>query len=171
MEVDAAQLLSITKALQGGSDLEANSLDGSPQFNVGAYLNIKGDGNIFDITVEEVEDQVQNDVSFLITPAIFDLTAFERVLQKVKHLNVPIIASVILLKSVATARFLNKHVDNVYVPDTIIERLYTAGDKQKESMTITAELINGMKNLCHGVNIMAMGWEDKIALYLDAAHI
>ena len=118
-----------------------------------------------------MEKRIKQETAFFITPAIFDLNSFQNFINKIKHYKVPIIASVILLKSVATARFLNKHVENVNVPDSIIERLYSAGDKQKESMLITSELLNGLKDMCQGVNILAMGWESKIPEFLDAARI
>jgi methylenetetrahydrofolate reductase (NADPH) len=40
-------------------------------------------------------------------------------------------------------------------------------DKVKTSIGIAARLINGLKNLCQGVHIMAIGWEKKIPMVLE----
>ncbi|MDY6933702.1 MAG: methylenetetrahydrofolate reductase [Spirochaetota bacterium] len=167
-EVTAVELISIVAGMKNGVDHNDNTLDGTPKLNTGAYLNFNTSEKIL---IDKIEHLRKQDVTFFITDAVFDLEAFGDFSNKVKHLNIPIIANMILLKSAATARFLNKHVNGVDVPDSIIERLTSAGDKQKESMAITAELINGLKSLCNGVNIMAMGWEAKIPYFLDAAKV
>jgi 5,10-methylenetetrahydrofolate reductase len=42
-------------------------------------------------------------------------------------------------------------------------------DKVKTSIEIASRLITGMKDLCQGVHIMAIGWEKRIPLVLDEA--
>lgn len=148
-----------------------NKLDGNPKLYIGSYLNCNAKSQEMEADIQKMERRINEGVSFFLTPPVFDLITFEDFINKTKHFKTPIIAGLILLKSVATARYLNKHVDDTEVPDKIIDRLYSAGDKQKESIAITAELINGLKELCQGINIMAMGWETKIPSYLDAAKI
>ena len=38
-------------------------------------------------------------------------------------------------------------------------------------MDIAVRLVKGMKDLCDGVHIMAMGWESKIPPILDEAEL
>jgi 5,10-methylenetetrahydrofolate reductase len=44
-----------------------------------------------------------------------------------------------------------------------------ADDKVAASISIAAELVKGMKELCQGVHIMALGWEKWVPDVLDEA--
>jgi methylenetetrahydrofolate reductase (NADPH) len=168
-EIGVDAFLRVVKGLQEGHDYADNELEGIPTFNVGSLLNSNAQDKAMDEELVKMEERVKQGVSYFITPAIFDLKSFEKFMKKARsNYKVPIFAELILLKSVATARYLNRHVDNVSVPDVIIDRLYSAGDKVMESIAITAELIRGLKDLCEGVHILALGWESKLPDFLDA---
>ncbi|MBA7666446.1 hypothetical protein ES703_74527 [subsurface metagenome] len=67
------------------------------------------------------------------------------------------------------ARFMNRNVAGVHIPDALIEEMDKAEDKAEKSVEIAARLINEMKNMCQGIHIMAVGWESKVPAILDAA--
>ena len=67
------------------------------------------------------------------------------------------------------ARFMNKNVAGVHVPDNLIEEMEKAENKAQQSIEIAARLVKKMKPLCQGVHIMAIGWEKKVPEVLDAA--
>jgi 5,10-methylenetetrahydrofolate reductase len=169
-EIDDTRLLTIVSQLQEGSDAAGNRINGNPRFNIGVAINSGATGADLDKEFKAMEEKAKTGASYFISSPVFDLKAFEEFTETArKAVSVPIIAEVLVLKSVATARYINKHVNGINVPDEYVDRLYSAGDKQKESITITAELIRGLKEICEGVNIKAMGWEEKIPAYLDAA--
>ncbi len=171
-EVTANEFLGVAVKLMDGVDSAGNTLEGAPQFNIAGCVNPNAMGEEFDNEISKIIELDKQGVSFLITAPVFDIKTFQKFVKTVRHnSNIPIIASTILLKSVATARFINMHVDGVSVPDAIIDRMYSSGDKGKESIAITADLISGFKKICQGVNLQAMGWEAKIPAYLDAAGI
>ena len=78
-------------------------------------------------------------------------------------------AGIVLLKSPGMARFMNKNVAGVFVPDGLIEEMEKAADKAAKSIEIAARLIKELKPLCRGVHIMSIGWDKKIPAVLDAA--
>jgi len=82
---------------------------------------------------------------------------------------VPVLAGIVMLRSAAMARFMNKNVAGIYVPDNLIEEMDQAENKAQKSIEIAARLINEMKPFCQGVHIMAIGWEKKVPQVLDAA--
>jgi 5,10-methylenetetrahydrofolate reductase len=86
-------------------------------------------------------------------------------------LDTKILGGIILLKSVGMARFMNKNVAGVLVPEPLIQELKEAQDKVQASMEITVRLIKGMRALCDGVHIMPLGWESKIPLILGEVGI
>lgn len=168
-EVSAKQLIHIVQHLHDGYDSAGNKLVDSPKFNMGTFVNSNMELEYMDKELVQMEDKIEQGASYFLTPAVFDLKLFEKFITKVKkNYDVPVIAEILVLKSVATARFINKHVNNVTVPDEIIERLATAGDKKHESIKITSELVKGLKELCDGVYIIALGWESKIHEFFDA---
>jgi len=67
------------------------------------------------------------------------------------------------------ARFMNKNIAGVNVPEELIDRMTQAEDRVATGIEIAATTIKELKGMCQGVHIMAMGWEDKIPAMLDAA--
>src|SRR4030067_687520 len=102
--------------------------------------------------------------------AVFDLDVMgllEPFIKKVAHFKVPTIVGITLLKSVGMARYVNKHVEGASIPDSIIDQLMRASDKQRASIEIAGGLIKALKPLCQGVQIIPIGWEHQIPALLD----
>ena len=66
---------------------------------------------------------------------------------------------------------MNKNVSGVFVPDELIEKMTAAEDKTAMGVEIAADLLKELKDMCQGVHIMAIGWEKKVPLVLEAAGI
>ena len=90
-------------------------------------------------------------------------------MKRVERFNIPILAGVIPLKSAGMARFMNKNVAGVFVPEELINKMAGAEDKVAAGIEIAANLIKDLKDICHGVHIMAIGWEKKVPAILYAA--
>ena len=90
-------------------------------------------------------------------------------MNQVKHLNVPIMLGIVILKSAGMARFMNSNVAGVHVPESLIQEMDEAPNKPRKGVEIAARLINEMKDMCQGAHIMALGWERRIPAILDAA--
>jgi 5,10-methylenetetrahydrofolate reductase len=104
---------------------------------------------------------------FFFTNSIYDLSLFETFAKKVAHFKVPIIVGITLLKSVGMARYVNKHVEGASIPDSIIDQLMKASDKQEASVEIAGDLIKALRPLCQGIQIIPIGWEKLIPSLLD----
>ena len=72
------------------------------------------------------------------------------------------LAGIFLLKSAKNARFINRNVPGVSIPDWMIERLEQAADPLQEGVAIAAEQVRIAKDLCQGVHMMAVRREDLI---------
>ncbi|MDY7020267.1 MAG: methylenetetrahydrofolate reductase [Cyanobacteriota bacterium] len=83
----------------------------------------------------------------------------------------PILAGIFLLKSAKNARFINKYVPGVNIPDSIIDRLEKAPQPLEEGIAIAAEQVKIARQLCRGVHLMAVKREDLIPKILDVAGI
>jgi 5,10-methylenetetrahydrofolate reductase len=121
--------------------------------------------------LQEMEKMVEMGTGFFLTTPVFDLEVFDKFMDKVRPFGVPVIAEVILLRTVGMAHFINRHMRPGLVPDRIIKKLAQAADKERASLEIFSEVVRGIRELCHGVHIIPIGAEGKIAKYLDAARL
>jgi 5,10-methylenetetrahydrofolate reductase len=168
-DLDVMGLLGAAKRLQEGYDLMGNDLQGKPQFCVGTQINAAAKGHVLDLETMDMEKKIRMGVDFFFTKSIYDVSLFEPFIKKVAHFKVPIIAGITLLKSMGMARYVNKHVEGASIPDSIIDQLMKASDKQKASIEIAGGLIKELKGLCQGVQIIPIGWEKQIPALLDYA--
>ncbi|MEW6376862.1 MAG: methylenetetrahydrofolate reductase [Thermodesulfobacteriota bacterium] len=166
-DLDVMSLLGAAKRLQEGYDLMGNDLQGKPQFCVGAQINAAAKGHILDLEVMDMEKKIRTGVDFFFTNSIYDVSLFEPFVKKVAHFKVPIIVGITLLKSVGMARYVNKHVEGASIPDSIIEQLMRASDKQEASIKIAGDLIRSLRSLCQGIQIIPIGWEKLVPALLD----
>ncbi|MFA6216585.1 MAG: methylenetetrahydrofolate reductase [Candidatus Omnitrophota bacterium] len=167
-DLDSVQLLQVVKGLQEGRDMKGNALEGlAPKFCVGAVVNPGADP--LEPQIMKMEKKIAAGVDFFQTQAIFDISVFETFLSKTKHLNVPIIAGVVLLKSANMARYMNKNVPGVFVPEIFIKEMSDTLNKPAQATAIAARLIKELKPMCRGVHIMPIGWNRFLPGVFDAA--
>jgi methylenetetrahydrofolate reductase (NADPH) len=166
-DLDLMGLLGAAKRLQEGYDLMGNDLLGKPKFCVGTQVNAAAKGHALDLEVMDMEKKIRLGIDFFITNSIYDVNLFETFIKKVSHFRVPILGGVTLLKSVGMARYVNKHVEGASIPDSIIDRLTKASDKQRASIEIAGDLIKALRPLCQGIQIIPIGWEKLIPALLD----
>jgi 5,10-methylenetetrahydrofolate reductase len=168
-DLDSVSLLGVIKKLETGTDMVGNALQGAPKFFSGAVVN--PGGNPVEAQVIKMEKKIQAGASFFQTQAVYDVGAFEKFMKRVTPFKVPVLAGIILLKSAGMARFMNKNVAGVFVPEPLIQKMAKAEDRVKTSIEIGAELIRDLKGMCQGVHIMPIGWENKVPALLDAAKL
>jgi 5,10-methylenetetrahydrofolate reductase len=162
-DVDLLELLGAIQQLQKGKDMAGVELKGTPQFCVGSMVNAGASGSLLDLELTEMDKKIAGGAEFFITPPVFDLQPLSRFRKRVEDKNAKIIPTVMLLKSVGMARYIDRHMENVSVPDNIIARIQRAPDKIRECVLIAAELLAAIRDAgYHGVHIATIGWEDKL---------
>ncbi len=167
-ELDSVTLLETIGKLNSGYDLAGNELKGSPDLFPGAVVNPGADNEAaMDLQIIKMEKKIEAGAKFFQTQGVYDLDSFEKFMKRVKGFGTKVLGGIILLKSVGMARYMNKNVAGVFVPEALIQELKGAEDKAQVSINIAVRLIKEMKDLCEGVHIMAMGWESKIPPILD----
>jgi len=166
-DIDLMTLFNAISRLQDGKDLAGNELTGAPSFLVGANLHARADGDELEKELARMAEKQAAGVEFFITPPVFDVGAMEAFMDKVDLEKTRVIPTVMLLKSVGMARYLDRHL-NLTISQELIKRMMRAPDKAVESLTIAAEIISAVKEAgFSGVMISAMGWEDKLQKLMD----
>jgi len=169
-DLDSVQLLSAVKTLMSGKDIAGNDLEGKPpQFALGAVVNPGAEP--LDPQILKMEKKVAAGAEFFQTQAVYEVDKFADFMKKVKYLNMPVMAGIVLLKSPAMAKFMNANVAGIHVPDEIIEELAGVPKEQRvqKSLEISARLIKQLKDLCQGIHIMSLGWERHVPTVLKMA--
>jgi len=166
-DLDSVSLLQAVRALEQGTDLGGKELAGSPRFFLGASVTPGADP--MEPQVIKMEKKVKAGAQFFQTQAMYDARQFEEFMSCVRHLNVPVLVGIVLLRSAAMARFMNKNVAGIFVPDALIDEMDKAENKKAKGIEIAARLIKEMQGMCQGVHIMAIGMEDRVPAVLEAA--
>ena len=166
-DLDSVSLLQTARQMEEGKDLAGNDLRGSPHFCLGAVVTPGADP--LEPQLIKMENKVKVGAQFFQTQAVYEPEKFEQFMKAVSHLNVPVMVGIVLLRSAGMARFMNKNVAGVHVPDNLIDEMDKAESKADKSIEIAARLIKEMKSMCQGVHIMAIGWEKKVPQVLENA--
>ena len=169
-DLDSVQLLEVIGKLNGGHDMAGNELKGKPSLFPGAVVNPGANTEAaLELQIIKMEKKIEAGARFFQTQAIYEPESFAKFMKRVEGFKVPVLAGIIPLKSAGMARFMNNNVAGVFVPEELIEKMADAEDRTRTGIEIAAELIKQLKDMCQGVHIMAIGWEKKVPLVLDAA--
>ncbi|UCB43442.1 MAG: methylenetetrahydrofolate reductase [Dehalococcoidales bacterium] len=166
-DLDSVSLLRAAKELEQGKDLAGNELAGTPNFCLGAVVTPGADP--LEPQLIKLEKKVKAGAQFIQTQAVYEPEKFETFMKAVAHLNVPILAGIIPLRSAGMARFMNANVAGVHVPDNLVEEMEKAEKRMQKGVEIAARLIKDMKSMCQGVHIMAIGMEKRVPQVIEAA--
>ena len=166
-DLDSVSLLETVRRLENGRDLANEELKGRPSFCVGAVVAPAADP--VEPQIIKMEKKVKAGAQFFQTQAVYDPKVFESFMSQVKHLNVAVMVGTVLLRSAGMARYMNKSVAGIHVPEALIEEMDKAEDRTKKGVEIAGRLIREMKGMCQGVHVMAIGTEKLVPAIVDAA--
>ena len=172
-DLDSVSLLHTVCQLENGVDLGGNALVGpAPKFAKGAVVSPCSDS--VDAQLAKMERKVMAGAEYFQTQAVFDSEKFISFMEQAKQFGKPVQLGVIIPKSAGMAKFMNKNVAGVHVPQWMIDEL--AADKEKAKLGITgvelaAKVIKECRPYCQGLHIMALGWEAKVPELLKLAGI
>lgn len=171
-DIDHLDLLYGIQCLQKGHDMAGGDLEGSPQFLAGSMVNPCLRGQALELELEKMNRRLDAGARFFITPPIFDLTAIEPFLGRVDHRKTHIIPTVLLLKSLGMARYIDRNQKHIRIPTTLIKRIQTAEEKTRECLRIAGELVAAFRDeQFSGVTISSLGWEHRLPELLDTASV
>ena len=168
-DIELIEFLNVLKTLQMGKDMAGIELAGAPRFSVGATANAGLEGLALDREIDEMRLKIDAGAGFFILPPVFDISAIRPFMARIVQLNVHVIPTVLLLKSLGMARYVQRHLSHVYIPDSVIERLKKAPEKARECVMIAAETISSLKaEGFGGVMISTIGWENRLPEIIEA---
>jgi 5,10-methylenetetrahydrofolate reductase len=170
-DLDSSQLLAAIRMMEKGNDLGDNKLDGAISFCAGAIVT--PEANPIEPQLIKFEKKIDAGAEFIQTQAVYDLDNFKSFMDYARQFPVKILAGIILLTSAPMARFMNKNVAGVFVPQDLIDEMDGApkGRKLEKGVEIAGRMIKRIhdEKMCHGVHIMAIGKEELVPDIMSAA--
>jgi len=169
-DLEAVGLLQACTGLMEGRDLAGNELEGTPKLFPGAVVTPGAEP--LEPQILRMEKKIRAGAKFFQTQAVYDAERFRSFMDQVRGFGVPVLAGIVLLKSVGMARFMNANVSGVNVPEHLVDRLKKDKKKTRSGETaveIAVELINELKGLCQGVHIMPLGWDHLVPEIVERA--
>ncbi len=172
-DLDSSQLLAAIRILEKGKDLGDNELDGSPAFCAGAIVT--PEAKPLEPQLIKFEKKIEAGAEFIQTQAVFDLDKFKSFMEYARQFPVKILVGIILLTSAPMARFMNKNIAGVNVPQPLIDEMAQApkGGAIVKGIEIAGRMIKAIhtEKICDGVHIMAIGKEELVPDIMAAADL
>lgn len=153
--VSSAGLVRIMKGMNQGFDLTGMDLGRTTRFKIGVAVNF--DGEDLEKGIHQLAEKIEAGADFAQTQAVYDVRTLERFIRKVEGFGLPILVSVLPLKSSSHAEFLNNEVPGISIPQTILRRMHSAADKEvqvREGMAIARELIREIRSMAAGLSLL-----------------
>lgn len=170
-DLDSSQLVAAIRGMERGQDLGGNKLDGAVSFCAGAIVT--PEANPIEPQLIKFEKKIDAGAEFIQTQAVYDLDNFKKFMDYARQFPVKILAGIILLTSAPMARFMNKNVAGVMVPQDLIDEMHEApkGRKLDKGVEIAGRMIKRIyeEKMCDGVHIMAIGKEELVPDIMSAA--
>jgi 5,10-methylenetetrahydrofolate reductase len=195
-DIDSLQLVKMVSDLRDQCIFQCgDALKGQePRFFIGAAAAPFADP--LDFRPYRLAKKVKAGANFIQTQLIYDISAFQVFMEKVRELGVHketfILAGIGPLKSPAMAKYMKENVPGILIPDELIKRMTKAGapwagkskdeltkeDKkaraaawQTEGIKICIELIHQLREVegVAGVHIMAIEWEEAVKPIVEGA--
>ncbi len=170
-DLDSVQLLQTVGQLNAGKDLAGHDMQGATGFFAGAVVTPEADP--IEPQLLKFQKKIAAGARFFQTQAIYDLDKFKRFMEHARRYDVKILAGIVLLVSAGMARYMNKNVPGIFVPESLIQELAQAekGKAIEVGIRIAGRMIRQIRDerICDGVHIMAIGKEDRVPDILRAA--
>ena len=174
-DLDSVGLLQAMSRLQAGSDMgldmkgQPNKLDGVPKFFKGCCTTPCSPDP--EAQIIKLEKKAAAGAQFVQTQAVYDPATFEKFMQRIAPIKIPVLVGIVVLKSAGMAKYMNRSVPGVQVPDALIKELAAAPKEnlKKVSAEIAGRLVREMKGMCQGAHLMTLGWDDVVPDILQSA--
>ena len=168
-DVDSTQLIGIVKKLRDEAQfLSGQAVDEAPKIFIGGAANPFAEP--FEWRVHRLAKKIAAGVDFIQTQCIYNMDKMRKWVEQANDMGltekVYILAGITPMKSIGMARYMQKKVPGMDVPEAIIKRLQGVEKKKvaDEGIKMACEQIEEFKEMkgVAGVHLMAIEWELKV---------
>ncbi len=164
-DVDSIGLTHVMSRLNHGLDVAGQPIGAPTALLAGVMVNPAA--RDLDRELRRYEYKVEAGAEFAVTRPVFDVSAFERFLEKTAHCRVPILVGLWVFESALNAEFMANEVPDVVVPDALVARMRAAHGPDAaldEGTRIARELLAVLQPMTAGAIVFAPQGENERAL-------
>jgi 5,10-methylenetetrahydrofolate reductase len=167
-DLESIEILDVVRSLNEGKEMTGRTIQGATSLLPGAAISPEEEP--LEPVLIQFRRKVEAGARFFQTQAIFHPDRFERFMEQARKFDVKIIAGVLLLRSLKTARYVAEHL-GIHVPERYSQKLERAGKEGEleAGIDISLELIEAVRRRCDGLHLMAIGAEAQIPVILERA--
>lgn len=173
-DVDSIGLVNVINRLNHGQDIAGNPIGNATAYTIG----VGADPGAIDLEneIRRLEWKIEAGAEYIVTQPVFEEKIFNEFIERIKHLNTPVIAGLWPLVSFRNAEFMNNEVPGVNVPENIIKKMKKYEGKKeegiKQGIEIAVELLNNISNKIQGIQISApFGRVESVKTILNMSEI
>jgi methylenetetrahydrofolate reductase (NADPH) len=175
-DLDSIQLVKMVKEMRDEKKFQCGEeMAVEPRLYIGAAANPFADP--FEFRVLRLANKIAAGADFIQTQIIFNVDKFAKWMEGVRdkglHERVKILAGVAPIKSIGAARYMQKKVPGMDVPEPIIERLKGVPKEEvsKQGIKVCVDIINQVREIpgVAGIHLMAIEWEEVVHEILETA--
>jgi methylenetetrahydrofolate reductase (NADPH) len=176
-DLDAINLIKMYKDMRDEKKFQCgDEMTVAPQLYIGCAENPFGDP--FEFRALRLKKKIEAGADFMQTQCIFNIPKFKEWMKEVRalglHKEIKILAGITPLKGVGGARYMQKFVPGMDVPQEIVDRM--AGVEKgpashAEGKKLAVEMIKELAEVegVAGVHIMAVEWEEAVPEIVETA--
>jgi methylenetetrahydrofolate reductase (NADPH) len=177
-DIDSTQLISAIKKMRDeGKFMNGQEISGPPKMFIGAAANPFGEP--YEFRVHRLAKKIAAGADFIQTQCIYNMERFREWVKQANDMGltekVYLLAGVTPMKALGMARYMQKNVPGMDVPDWVIKRLAGVEKKKQaaEGIEICCEQIEEFKEMkgIAGVHLMAIEWEHRVPEIVEKAKL
>jgi 5,10-methylenetetrahydrofolate reductase len=176
-DLDAINLIKMYKDMRDEKKFQCGEeMTVAPPLYIGCAENPFADP--FEFRAQRLKKKIEAGADFIQTQCIFNVPKFKKWMEEVRamglHKEIKILAGITPLKGVGGARYMQKFVPGIDVPQEIVDRMAgveKGAPSQAEGKKIAVEMIKEFTEIegVAGVHIMAIEWEIAVPEIVEAA--
>ena len=176
-DLDAINLIKMYKDMRDEKKFQCGEeMPIGPTLFIGCAENPFADP--FEFRALRLKKKIEAGADFIQTQCIFNVPKFKKWMEEVRalglHKEIKILAGITPLKGVGGARYMQKFVPGIDVPQDIVDRMAACekgAPSQAEGKKIAVEMIKEFAEIegVAGVHIMAIEWEIAVPEIVEAA--
>lgn len=146
------ELIELIKKMNSGLDYNEKEFGGKTDFNIACTA--MPTARDMERELERMSRKISAGADFFQTQVVYDSERTMGFLKEARKLGKPVLIGVMPLKSVKMARFMDKNVEGIDVPEEVVSRMENDGATGVE---IACDFIKEIAEFTDGIHIMAMG--------------
>ena len=157
-DVDSVGLVELVAGLNKGIDCNGLPLATRTSFYAGARFNPSAAA--LESEIARAASKIQAGARFLISRPVYELTQLRFMLSELADDSVPVLLSIVPLRSFEEADYLSHEVLDISIPAQTLRAMELAGPRAAETgMELAADLFAEARPLVQGVVLTFPGWD------------